>query len=559
MYGERANEQKSREQGFPSPTPGFLVLNMIVLSFLLLTMFASVHPFIGPPMRRVQRPKQHQSAWLSNTISRWRSDPPQPFGSDFSIPREDGLLDSVVRIYCTHTVPNFAMPWQRQQQESSTSSGFAISNGKDGFYILTNAHAIEYGSLVQVKRREAEDKFTAKVVAVGHECDLAILMVDDSAFWEGLEPLSFGTLPALLDSVSVVGYPVGGEQISITTGVVSRVEMQEYAQASAQLLAIQIDAAINPGNSGGPVFDSDSKVIGVAFQSLAEEDTENIGYVVPVTVIDHFLKDVERCGYYSGVCSLGVQLQGLENKDMQSYYQMSVGADGLRETGVLVLSVAPTAPAMSVLRKGDIILSVDGIRIANDGTIPFREGSFKERVSLGYFFSQKFAGDNVTLQVLRKGATSTDTERLSVTTQVWVREKTVPRELLESSRFVLQDGGSGSKGPVDNGAGGNGHGGSRVIGGAPSYAIIGGLVFVRATMEYLESVYEPQHMTDFEPWAGDYLLLSQSAKNQETENEEVGKHSDSIEIPFPQHDSHALSHHRFLTVLTRISPFFPMP
>lgn len=53
--------------------------------------------------------------------------------------------------------------------------------------------------------------------------------------------------------------------------------MQEYAQASADLLAIQIDAAINPGNSGGPVFNSRQQVIGVAFQSLSDEDIENIG------------------------------------------------------------------------------------------------------------------------------------------------------------------------------------------------------------------------------------------------------------------------------------------
>ena len=122
------------------------------------------------------------------------------------------LLDSVVRIYCTHSQPNFAMPWQRMKQEFSTSTGFVIDNKR----ILTNAHSIEYGSLVQVKKRQSEDKYVAMVVAVGHECDLAILSIEDESFWEDLDALKFGELPDLFEDVSVIGYPVGGDSISIS-------------------------------------------------------------------------------------------------------------------------------------------------------------------------------------------------------------------------------------------------------------------------------------------------------------------------------------------------------
>jgi S1-C subfamily serine protease len=87
-----------------------------------------------------------------------------------------------------------------------------------------------------------------------------VLTVRDEAFWEDLYPLAFGELPALLDDVSVVGYPVGGESLSVTAGVVSRIELQEYAQGGETLLAIQIDAAINSGNSGGPVINDQDKV-----------------------------------------------------------------------------------------------------------------------------------------------------------------------------------------------------------------------------------------------------------------------------------------------------------
>lgn len=67
---------------------------------------------------------------------------------------------------------------------------------------------------------------------------------------------------------------VGGDNISVTKGVVSRVEPTQYVHSATQLLAIQIDAAINPGNSGGPAIMGD-KVAGVAFQNLS--NAENIG------------------------------------------------------------------------------------------------------------------------------------------------------------------------------------------------------------------------------------------------------------------------------------------
>lgn len=73
----------------------------------------------------------------------------------------NSILNSVIRIYCTHSEPNFGMPWQRLRQESSTSSGFITDDHK----ILTNAHAVEYGSIVQVKKRQSEKKYLATVVA----------------------------------------------------------------------------------------------------------------------------------------------------------------------------------------------------------------------------------------------------------------------------------------------------------------------------------------------------------------------------------------------------------
>ena len=206
---------------------------------------------------------------------------------------------------------------------------------------------------------------------------------DEASFFEGLMGLELGDLPELQDEIDVLGYPVGGESMSVTSGVVSRVEMQEYSQAGFRLLALQTDAAINPGNSGGPVVDSASlKVVGVAFQSLNGQDVENIGYVVPVTVLQHFLEDVARHSQYTGWCALGIGFCTLESPQFRAYLGMhskSDGGGGGAATGVMIHDVLPTAAANGLLLPDDVLFSVDNITVANDGTIPFRRG---ERVRL---------------------------------------------------------------------------------------------------------------------------------------------------------------------------------
>ena len=64
---------------------------------------------------------------------------------------------------------------------------------------------------------------------MAHDCDLAVLTVTDPAFWcnpNGILPLEMGEVPQLQESVLVCGYPTGGDNTSVTSGVVSRVEVR---------------------------------------------------------------------------------------------------------------------------------------------------------------------------------------------------------------------------------------------------------------------------------------------------------------------------------------------
>ncbi|KAG0591583.1 hypothetical protein KC19_1G185700 [Ceratodon purpureus] len=297
-------------------------------------------------------------------------------------------LDAVVKIFAVSSSPNYFLPWQNKAQREATGSGFVIS----GRRIVTNAHVVADQTHMMVRKHGSPIKYHAHIEAVGHECDLALLRVHDDEFWEGMLELELGDIPFLQESVAVVGYPQGGDNISVTGGVVSRVEPTRYVHGAAHLMAIQIDAAINPGNSGGPALMED-KVVGVAFQNLA--NAENIGYIIPVPVIKHFLADVEETGGYIGFCSLGVTCQSAENVQLREHLKMPPGL-----TGVLINKIHPLTDTSRCLKRDDVILAFDGIPIANDGTVHFRN---RERISFDHLVSMKEAGETAKVTVMRAG------------------------------------------------------------------------------------------------------------------------------------------------------------
>jgi len=298
-----------------------------------------------------------------------------------------GLKNSVVKIFVYSNPPDFFKPWQTKGSGHSTGSGCIISGNR----VLTSAHVVSNHTFIQLKKSTDSKKYTARVESIGNDCDLAVLSVDDPEFFEGTKPISFGDLPMLKDTVTAIGYPVGGDQLSVTEGVVSRIDVTPYSHGSRQLIAVQIDAAINPGNSGGPVI-QDGKLIGIAFQGLKKG--ENIGYIIPTPIIRHFFEDLKD-GHYDGFRTLGIITNKTENPDMQRFYKLKNGVGGVLVTGII-----PDSPAAGRLKEGDIITELDEVAIARDGTIEFRDS---ERIAFTYLISRKQVGDMIPLKFIRDG------------------------------------------------------------------------------------------------------------------------------------------------------------
>jgi S1-C subfamily serine protease len=255
--------------------------------------------------------------------------------------------------------------------------------------ILTNAHVVANQAFLEVQKYGERKKYIAKVYAVSHQADLALLIVDDKKFFDDSVPLELGDLPQVEQRVVVLGYPMGGNTLSATLGVVSRIESNMYVHSTESFLAIQVDAAINPGNSGGPAI-SGGKIVGVAMQGITM--SQNIGYLVPTPIIKHFLKDMQD-GHYDGFADLGIDVQRLENPALRSYF-------GLEEnqTGILIDKVSFKSALNDIVKAGDILTSIDNHPIQNDGTVEFREYEF---TNYNYFVDLHQMGDEIDLGIIR--------------------------------------------------------------------------------------------------------------------------------------------------------------
>jgi S1-C subfamily serine protease len=300
-----------------------------------------------------------------------------------------GPSASLVRISTTSQQADYSVPWNPGQIVSGVGAGFVI----EGKRIMTNAHVVSNATFITVVKEGDPKPWAARVLHVAHDCDLALLTVYDQKFFEGTKPLEFGGIPALESEVSAYGYPIGGDRLSVTRGIVSRIDFLPYSHSEVDShLTIQIDAAINPGNSGGPVMQG-GKVVGVAFQGYSGAVAQNVGYMIPTPVVRRFLEDVDD-GSYDRYMDLAATYFPLVNPALRA----SLGLED-PDTGVLVGSVFDGGASDGKLQSGDVILSVDKHKVFADGKIDF-DG---ERVEMAEVFERKFKGDTVKLEILREG------------------------------------------------------------------------------------------------------------------------------------------------------------
>jgi S1-C subfamily serine protease len=364
-------EREGQESGFP----GRLSLSLKPMQFhsrsrRMVAVLLSVAGLAAPPINVRAASKTDATAVPS---------PPSRTGQDI-------VENSVVKVFSTVRYPDPYQPWTKQSPSELTGSGVVI----EGKRILSNAHVVLYANQVQVQASQAGDKISASVEAIAPGIDLAVLKLDDETFFNSHAPLPrANTLPEVKEVVLAYGYPNGGTSLSITKGIVSRIEFAAYNYPVSGLW-IQIDAAINPGNSGGPAVVGD-KMIGLAFSHLGGAD--NIGYIIPCEEIELFLQDIAD-GHYDGKPGMFDGLQTLENPALRSFLKLEKAVEGM------VVNKPDRADPAYPLKEWDVITKIGDTPVDDQGMIKLGANL---RVRFTYLVQKIARHGKLPLTVVRAG------------------------------------------------------------------------------------------------------------------------------------------------------------
>jgi S1-C subfamily serine protease len=338
------------------------------------------------------------------------------------------LENSVVKVFSTLRRPDPFKPWGKAAPVEVSGSGVVI----EGRRILTNAHVVGYASQVEIQASQAGDKVSATVVAVARDMDLALLKLDDESFFDTHAPVARASvLPNVRDQVFAYGYPTGGTSLSITKGIVSRIEFVSYSLDTAGL-RIQVDAAINPGNSGGPAIAGD-KMVGLAFGGAT--NTQNIGYIIPNEEIELFLRDIAD-GKYDGKPALIDEIQTLENPVLRAYLKLDKSVEGA------VVQTPAGKEAAYPLKEWDVITRIGDSSLDNQAMVRLGPNL---RVRFQYRVQQLAKNGKVPMTIVRGG-----------------KQMEVMVPVSAGRKLLIPD----------------------LNGGYPSYFIYGPIVFSRATAEF---------------------------------------------------------------------------
>jgi len=248
----------------------------------------------------------------------------------------------------------------RERIQSSLGSGVIVS--EDGL-IVTNHHVIKGAEEIKVVLNDRRE-FPAELVLDDERTDLAVLRINANG--KPLPRVEFrdSDEAEVGDLVLAIGNPFGVGQ-TVTSGIVSAMA-RTHVGISDYSFFIQTDAAINPGNSGGALITLDGKLLGINTAIFSRGGgSVGIGFAIPSNMVLTVVASARRGGQVVRAWS------GLVAQPLTPDLAEGFGLD--HPGGAVVSKVYPGGPAdRAGLRRGDVILEVDGQPVDDVGSFRFR-------------------------------------------------------------------------------------------------------------------------------------------------------------------------------------------
>jgi serine protease Do len=320
------------------------VLVPLALAFSIGSCVLSTSPVDSPP---------RQDTHDLNTDPDWtfplQSEPITPL-PDFR-PVITRAMPSVVSVTTERVLSGFF----GQRTEYGAGSGIIID---DRGYIVTNNHVLEDAQTIFVETNDGQ-VFQADIVGSDPLSDLAVIRVDAGdlpyAQWGDSSSLDLG------EWVIAIGNALG-EGMSVTEGIVSRLDVSVNVEGNVLYGLIQTTAAIVPGNSGGPLVNMAGEVIGITSIKIVARGVEGMGFAISSDEARIIIPDLIRYGHVTYPW-LGV---GLYSVDPSLAAAMDLAVD----RGAIIVELVPDSPAdIAGLREDDVIIGFGGYEISSVGDL----------------------------------------------------------------------------------------------------------------------------------------------------------------------------------------------
>ncbi len=207
----------------------------------------------------------------------------------------DGVI-TVLNYQSQQTLQQFLNGESGQLVETGIGSGFIYKKENGYYYALTNNHVISGSENIKIlsNKDDINDELpSAEVVGFDDVYDVAVIRFKTN---KDLKVLEIGDSDSLNtgETVYAIGSPYGTDFAgSISAGILSA-PVRKFEKFSHSYEYLQTDTAINPGNSGGPLLNSNGQVIGINSMKIADTQSDNMGFAIPINMAIDIANSLER-------------------------------------------------------------------------------------------------------------------------------------------------------------------------------------------------------------------------------------------------------------------------
>ena len=340
------------------------------------------------------------------------------------------LRAGIVSVRVTGQDWNWRAPWEKQAPWTRTVTGLVVPGPR----ILVASTAFGNHLLVEAQKLGSEARTVARVELVDQEGPLALVAVDDPAFWDGLRPLPLAERAPAEGDVTILRWQRSG-LLDSYPGTLRQVRSGRHGLSQTSLLTLEVGASTD-GLGESEVVVAKGRVAGLVTGRAGDAYA-----ALAAPVLAQFLAGAAR-GDWRSFARAGLAWQDLTNPALRELVGLRPG-----ETGVRLTRVAPNGSAGGVLKPGDVVLEMGGAKLDPTG---YYEDPLYGRMLFALLFSDgRQPGDTMPVKVLRDG------ERLDL--QLPLRAMRPEEDRVPPY----------------------------VFGRGPDYVVVGGLVFQELTRPYL--------------------------------------------------------------------------